>query len=118
MFGDPAVVVQCLWIEGNGAGFGLVTDPAINGNVTTETLASGQQLFIQTLLPLNPAASAVYAAGNLNPIAELEPTQYVYTVQDPANPADTRFLHVLQGADAGIAMAPGQLPAKHQRHGL
>jgi hypothetical protein len=84
----------------------LVTNPAINSNVATETLASGQQLFIQTLLPLNPAASAVYAAGNLNPIAELEPTQYVYTVQDPANPADTRFLHVLQGANAGAAMAP------------
>ena len=28
------------------------------------------------------------------------------TVQDPANPTDTRFLHVLEGADAGAAMVP------------
>jgi hypothetical protein len=63
-------------------------------------------LFIQTLLPLNPSASAVYGAGNLNPIAELEPTQYIYTVQDPSLPVDTRFLHVLQGADPAVAMSP------------
>ncbi len=50
--------------------------------------------------------SAVYAAGNLNPIAELEPTQYIFTDQDPTNPTDTRFLHVLQGADAGASMVP------------
>ena len=84
----------------------LVTNPVISGRTATETLASGQQLFIQTLLPQNSTASAVYTAGNLNPIAELEPTQYVYTVQDPSLPVDTRFLHVLQGADAGAAMAP------------
>ena len=83
----------------------LVTNPAINGRTATETLADGQQLFIQTLLPLNFASSAVYAAGNLSPIAQLEPTQYIFTVEDPALPADTRFLHVLQGADAGMAMA-------------
>src|SRR5262249_32167226 len=84
----------------------LVTNPAINGRTATETLASGQQLFVQSLLPLNAAMTARYAAGDLNPIAELEPTQYVMTVQDPSNPTDTRFLHVLQGADPGAAMAP------------
>jgi len=84
----------------------LVTNPAINGNVATETLPSGQQLFIQTLLPASPSTSAVYAAGNLNPIAQLEPTQYVFTVQDPSRPTDARFLHVLQGADPGASMAP------------
>jgi hypothetical protein len=40
----------------------------------------------------------------MNPIAELEPTQYILTVQDLSNPVDTRFLHVLQGADAGAPM--------------
>jgi len=84
----------------------LVTNPAISGNTATETLASGQQLFIQTLLPHTPAISAAYAAGNLNPIAQLEPTQYILTVEDPSKPSDTRFLHVLQGADPGVAMAP------------
>lgn len=87
----------------------LVTNPTINGNVATETLPSGQQLFVQTLLPHNASASAVYAAGNLTTIAELEPTQYVFTVEDPTLPADTEFLHVLQGADAGVAMTPAVL---------
>jgi len=82
----------------------LVTNPAINGRIATETLASGQKLFVQALLPANVSLSARYAAGDLNPIAELEPTKYILTAQDPANPADTRFLHVLQGADAGGAM--------------
>jgi hypothetical protein len=83
----------------------LVTNPTIAGNVSTETMAYGQQLFIQTLLPLNPSISSVYGAGNLNPIAQLEPTQYSFMVEDPTLPEDTRFLHVLQGANPGVAMA-------------
>ena len=78
-------------------------------NAATETLPSGQQLFVQTLLPHNASASAVYAAGNLTTIAELEPTQYVFTVEDSTLSADTEFLHVLQGADAGVAMTPATL---------
>ena len=50
--------------------------------------------------------TARYAAGDLTTVAELEPSQYVMTIQDPSNPTDTRFLHVLQGADQGAAMAP------------
>jgi len=84
----------------------LVTDPVINGNVATETTPNGQHLFVQTLLPINASESAIYAAGNLNPIAQLEPTQYVFTVEDAAHPTDVRFLHVLQGADPGVAMNP------------
>jgi hypothetical protein len=83
----------------------LVNAPTIQSNIATETMASGQHLFIQTLLPHAPALTLAYAAGNLNPIAQLEPTQYILTVQDPTNPSDTRFLHVLQGADAGMGMA-------------
>ena len=82
----------------------LVTHPVITGSTATETLASGQQLFVQTLLPASPSLSAVYAAGTLNPIAQLEPTQYVFTAEDATRPADVRFLHVLQGADPGAAM--------------
>ena len=84
----------------------LVTNPAITGNTATETLPSGQQLFIQTLLPLNPSLTSFNGAANLNPIADLEPTRYIYQVQDPTIPTDTRFLHVLQGADPGVPMAP------------
>lgn len=82
----------------------LVTNPVISGNVATETMADGQQLFIQTLLPQKASLSAAYGAGNLNPIAQLEPTQYIFTVEDLTHPVDTRFLHVLQGANAGVAM--------------
>ena len=83
----------------------LVTNPLINGNITAETTPNGQHLFVQTLLPMNANESAVYAAGNLNPIAQLEPTQYVLTVEDATHPTDVRFLHVLQGADPGAPMA-------------
>jgi hypothetical protein len=31
---------------------------------------------------------------------------YILQMQDPANPIDTRFLNVLQGADQGAAMTP------------
>jgi hypothetical protein len=82
-----------------------VTQVGANGStVTTETLNSGQQLFVQTLLPQNASASFFNGVATLNPIAELEPTQYIYQVQDPTNPASTRFLHVLQGANSGAAM--------------
>ncbi len=84
----------------------LVNNPAINGSVAIETLDSGQQMFVQTLLPRNPLVTADYAVSNLNPVAELEPTQFILTVEDPAKPSDVRFLHVLQGADRGAAMAP------------
>lgn len=82
----------------------MVTNPNIAGNVATETMADGQQLFIQTLLPKSASITAFNGAANLNPIADLEPTRYILTVQDPSLPTDTRFLHVLQGADAGAAM--------------
>jgi len=86
--------------------FSLVNSPVISGNVATETMQDNQQLFIQTLLPQTPALSYFNGAANLNPIADLEPTQYIYQVADPALPTDTRFLHVLQGADPGAAMVP------------
>jgi hypothetical protein len=84
----------------------LVANPAISGHTATEALPSGQQLFIQTLLPLNPSLTSFNGAATLTVVADLEPTQFVYQVQDPANPADTRFLHVLQGADPGAQEIP------------
>lgn len=84
----------------------LITNPVISGNTATETMADGQQLFIQTLLPLSPSQTSFYGPANLSPnaLADLEPSQYIYQVQDPGNPLDVRFLHVLQGADAGVTM--------------
>ncbi len=83
----------------------LVTNPTIIGNVATETMPDGQQLFIQTLLPAHPTITSVYAAGIPNPVAILEPTQYILRVQDATLPANTRFLHVLQGANKGVGVA-------------
>ncbi len=86
----------------------LVNDPVINGNVATETMADGQKLYVQSLLPQNLTMTSVNAAGELNPIAELEPTKYVLSIQDPSLPTDTRFLTVLQGASTGTAMVQAQ----------
>ncbi len=83
----------------------LENNPTINGNVATEVTDGGQQLFIQTLLPASPSINAAFAASNLSPIADLEPTKFIFTVEDATKPADVRFLHVLQGADPGAAMA-------------
>lgn len=82
----------------------LATSPAIAGNTATETMADGQQLFVQTLLPSNATLTSRFAAGDLSPHAELDPMNYVLTVQDKSLPTDTRFLHVLQGANAGAQM--------------
>ena len=91
----------------------LVTNPAINGQTAVETMADGQQLYINTLLPQNASITARVAASPNNPptcqdssfyciqTAELEPTQYVMTVEDTSDPMDTRFLNVLEGVDAG-----------------
>jgi hypothetical protein len=84
----------------------LTTNPAINGTAARELLPSGQQLFVQSLLPAAGTIAARNVAGDLTTIAELEEARFVMTVQDPSNPSDTRFLHVLQGADAGVAMVP------------
>jgi len=82
----------------------LVNRPSIESHAAIETLASGQRLFVQTLLPGNPSLNTLAAADALNPIAQLEPTKYIFTVEDPARPSDARFFHVLQGADPGAAM--------------
>lgn len=83
----------------------MADSPTINGNVATELMPDGQQMFVQALLPQNAVLTSRYAAGDLNPHADLDPMQYVMTDQDPTMPTDTRFLHVVQGADAGVTMA-------------
>lgn len=84
----------------------LITNPAISGHVATETLASGQKLFVQSLLPASSTLVARNVIADLTTVGELEPAQYVMTIEDPSHPADIRFLHVLQGADGGAAMTP------------
>jgi hypothetical protein len=79
----------------------LVTNPSIGGQNATETMADGQRLYIHTLLPEKASITSRYAAGDLDSVADLEPTQYVLTVEDSSNPTDVRFLHVLEGANPG-----------------
>ncbi len=84
----------------------LIANPNISGHTATETMADGQRLFIHTLLPENASITAREAATDLSPIADLEPTKYVMTVEDASNPTTIRFLHVLEGADHGVNATP------------
>ena len=79
----------------------VTAPPAVAGNVITTTTPGGQHLSITSLLPASSTLAVIPIAGTLNPIADLEPATHRLIIADPANPADTRFLHVLQGSDAG-----------------
>lgn len=84
----------------------LTTSPTITGNSVQDVTPGGQNLFVQTLLPQNPTITSKLASGDLNPVAEFETMNYVLTVTDASNPTDTRFLHVLQGANGSAKMVP------------
>src|ERR1035441_5912853 len=65
-----------------------------------------QQRLRRSVRPRHVPIAARNVVSDLTTIAELEDAKFVMTIQDPSNPADTRFLHVLQGADAGAGMVP------------
>lgn len=75
--------------------------PVGGGSLLTETLPGGQQLFINTLSPTNGVASVNPLTNVISSVAEGEPCNYGLTIEDTNNPTNIRFLHVLQGADAG-----------------
>ncbi len=72
------------------------------GSLLTQTLADGQQLFIHSLLPSNGMVSINSLSNVVTTVAEGEPCHYRLTIEDTNNPANIRFLHVLQGANAGL----------------
>ena len=74
----------------------------VNGNVVTTTTPGGQKLYITSVLPADATITTIPIAGALTTVADLEPCQYRMVIQDPNNPADERFLHVFQGANAGV----------------
>jgi hypothetical protein len=78
----------------------FVGEPVVDKLLTTVTTPRGQQLFVHTLLPAGARIGAGKAAL-YNRLSELEPTRYRMRVEDPAHPREVRFLHVLEGADAG-----------------
>lgn len=81
----------------------LPNQPTINGTLATATTGSGQQLFVTTLLPANATPAAVAMEPFPDEVAVDETMQHRLMVEAPGDPADVRFLHVLQGANAGTS---------------
>jgi hypothetical protein len=80
----------------------LPTEATVEANVSTMTTAKRQLLVVSTLLPTD-AAIDVEPAEPLEENAEPaigEPMRFRLRVEAPDGPAETRFLHVLQGVDA------------------
>lgn len=77
---------------------------SVSGNRSTMTTASGQKLFVTTLLPAGSAATITSFLAPDEPSgtpANEEPMTHKLEVQATGGPANVRFLNVLQGADAG-----------------
>lgn len=92
--------------------------PTVNDQSATMPTEGGQKLVVSTLLPLNaePVASLAvdepipdHPQGKRESPANGEPMKAKFMVQAPGNPADTRFLHVLQAADAATPTDATQL---------
>jgi hypothetical protein len=84
----------------------FITTPSIAGNTITEVTPSGQNLFVQTLLPANATLSYVPLGNSLTTVAGLEPSVGRVVIEDTNQPVNTRFFHVLQGADANAMPDP------------
>ncbi|MER3544689.1 MAG: hypothetical protein C4311_08805 [Chloroflexota bacterium] len=80
----------------------LPADASVSGRLTTMTTAK-QQFFITTLLPTNAAISVAPAEPLEDFVAQNEPMQFRLRVEAPGSPQSVRFLHVLEGADAGAS---------------
>jgi len=87
----------------------LPTLPAIAGNVATMTTAAGQSLFVTSLLPAVSTITAEQSTIVGGDVANFEPMGFRLRVEATGGPASTRFLHVLQGADAGQAASAAVL---------
>lgn len=79
----------------------------VSGKQATMTTASGQQLFVTTLLPANAVLTAVNTNEQLieDTAAANDPMKVRLRV-DGGDAQAVEFLHVLQGADAGVNADP------------
>lgn len=75
----------------------------INGREAQMISPSGQKLFLSTLLPTTAVLSSTPKEGLDGQPAQMDPMSHRFLAEDPAKPADVRFLHVLQGANANGA---------------
>lgn len=83
------------------------TQPTISGRRATMTTDGRQQLFVTSLLPSDAAMTVEQLQDEMSGSpANLEFIRWRLRVEAPGGPASTRFLHVLQGADAGASADP------------
>lgn len=82
----------------------LPAAPTITGNQALMRTIADQQLFVTSLLPADAALSSVPSADahSEETTAGEEPMRMRLKVEAPGNPQSVRFLHLLQGADAGV----------------
>jgi hypothetical protein len=76
-------------------------EATVADRLTMMTSPGGQQLAVTTLLPVDAEISAEPAELLEGEVALGELMKFRLRVEAPGGPADTRFLHVLQGLDAG-----------------
>lgn len=83
---------------------------SVSGKVTTMTTVKGQHLFVTTVLPTDASIKVMPAIDEKSGSpANYAPMKFRLKIEPPDNPKDVRFLHVLQGADAGTSAIPVQL---------
>ncbi len=85
------------------------TLPTISGRLATMTTAAGQRLFVTSLLPASSTITAEQSTVVVGDVANFEPMKYRIRVDATGGPTNARFLHVLQGADAGSAAGAATL---------
>ena len=88
------------------------TLPVIVGKRATATTPEGQKFYVTSVLPANAALSTSNATQNdvgYEQQASGERMKYRLRVEAPGEPAEAEFLHVLQGADAGVSAVTPQL---------
>lgn len=85
----------------------LPAEGVIDGDLTTMTTEWGQQLFVTSLLPEDVTITMISGPEEISaPPANGEPMKFRLQVEATGNPQEVRFLNVLQGADAGVAVTP------------
>ena len=87
----------------------LPENASVGGKVITMTTAKGQKLFVSSLLPLSSTVTVEAAETLGDEPADADPIKYRIKVEATGNPLSARFLHVLQGANAGASASSATL---------
>lgn len=82
----------------------LPASAEVNGDRARMTTATGQRLYVRTLLPTGavPTVERNPDTPIRGDVAKGEPMLYRMRVEAPGHPRSARFMHVLQGTDAGV----------------